>query len=117
MLDDEDVICEVVEEELSRRGYEVRSVYTGDQALQLIQEEPFDLLIVDLKLPTTVSGIDVIKFFKEHCPRAKVMVITGYSDDALEQEARAAGADAFLHKPVDIRPDVLGGYVEKVLGK
>lgn len=117
VLDDEEVICEVIEEALAKQDYEVKSAYTGEEAIALIEKEAFDLLLVDLKLPTPISGVEVIKRFKECHPRSKVMVITGYPDLALEHEAERAGADVCLSKPHDLHPEKIAGHVKNVLGR
>lgn len=115
VLDDEDVICEVLEEELSAQGYSVRTTCTGSAALRAIKEESFALLLVDLKLPVRPTGIEVIKWFKDRCPDAKVLVMTGYPDPALEHDALVAGADGYLNKPGDIQPGNIVKHVKKIL--
>lgn len=117
VLDDEDVICEVVEEELIKEGFLVKVAYTGQEALDLINDNVFDLILVDLKLSTPISGIEVVRTFKSLQPQGKVAVITGYPDPALVEEAMAVGADAYLSKPGDINPGVIGGRVKKILGQ
>ena len=69
VVDDEMSICRACEKILSRRGYEVRTVLSGKQALALLEQEPFDLVFTDLRLATR-SGVDVLAWsFSRHCAR------------------------------------------------
>lgn len=114
VLDDEEVILEVIEEELTKQGFQLSLALTGEEAIGEMERAEFDLLIADLKLPTPVSGLHVIEKFKARFPRGKIIVITGYPDPKLQEEAELAGVDAYLYKPGDLRPDVISEHVKKV---
>jgi len=71
---------------------------TGENALELFDQKPFDLIIADLKLPG-ISGMEVIKQVKEKNPKVEVIVITGVGTQPIAEEALELGAHDFLPKP------------------
>lgn len=101
IVDDEMGIVEEVSDFLTEEGFEVQSADTGEDGIRAIQAFKPDLLIVDMKLPD-MSGIDVLRSFKQQCPTSKVIVNTGYVDQKLIDEAEALGRDVFLQKPFDL---------------
>ncbi|MGE5693077.1 MAG: response regulator [Candidatus Zixiibacteriota bacterium] len=70
----------------------------GEEALSLLHEEDFSLLITDLRMPK-MTGLDLLKAVKDKFPKLPVVVITGYSTEATEQQLLDAKADGFLNKP------------------
>ncbi|MGE0830527.1 MAG: response regulator [Hyphomonadaceae bacterium] len=84
-------------------GMRIRQAGCGREALELIAQAPADLLLLDYILPD-MSGLDVLRDIRA-APRgagAHIIMITGYDDPRSIDEARAAGADAFLAKPIDL---------------
>jgi signal transduction histidine kinase len=104
IVDDERDIADMMAIGLERLGYETVGVNDPLEALSAIAEDPqaFDIVITDQVMPA-LRGLDLIKKLKEIKPEIKAVLCTGYSDGANEQVSRAAGADAFFHKPVDAR--------------
>lgn len=88
---------------LKRAGHSVHIAKNGDEALESLGNEDFDIAVIDLRLPGT-SGIDVIKLgrFTESARRRTVpfIVLTGEASEKIRQDCYAAGAAAFLAKPV-----------------
>ncbi|MBA3944657.1 MAG: response regulator transcription factor [Herpetosiphonaceae bacterium] len=85
MADDEEPIRMTMSAILRRRGYAVTAVENGEAALALVHQQPFDLLLLDLKMPG-LSGIDVARRARELQPDAAIIVLTGHGslDSALE---------------------------------
>lgn len=85
MADDEEPIRMTMSAILRRRGYDVTAVESGEAALALVHQRPFDLLLLDLKMPG-LSGIDVAKHAREVQPHAAIIILTGHGslDSALE---------------------------------
>lgn len=85
VVDDEEPIRLTMSDLLRRRGYEVMTAETGESALALIHQRPFDLLLLDLKMPG-LSGIDVAKRARERLPDAAIIILTGHGslDSALD---------------------------------
>ncbi|MCI0330774.1 MAG: response regulator [candidate division Zixibacteria bacterium] len=70
----------------------------GEEALSLLNQNEFSLLITDLRMPK-MSGLELLKTVKDKYPKLPVVVITGYSTEATENELLSAKADGFLNKP------------------
>jgi CheY-like chemotaxis protein len=96
--------------ELSRRnmaaylesfGYSVTETGDGEEAIKLIQDIKYDVVITDLQLECMVNGIDILTRHKKASPEARSILMTGFgSDDA---KAKAASLDAiYLEKPIQL---------------
>jgi two-component system, NtrC family, response regulator HydG len=80
-------------------GFTVAHAQDGDQALKLIEAEPWDLLVTDLNLPGT-DGFTVIRRMRAKSPAVPVLVTTGYTQAHYEEQALRAGADQVMIKPL-----------------
>ena len=67
-VDDDSVACELLREVLEQEGYQVSTATTGQVAIDLAREVPFDLAIIDIRMPD-ISGIEVLKALKRANPR------------------------------------------------
>ena len=101
IVDDEVRIRELLRKALTREGYEVVSVPSAEQSLELIFKEPFDLLLLDVQL-SGESGLSVLKKVREHQKEVPIVIYSGVVTPELEKEAREAGANEVLGKDVDI---------------
>lgn len=84
---------------LTMDGHQVKVVEDGLEALEVIQKEPFGLVISDIHMPY-MSGIELCKEVKELKPNLPVILLTSMEDEATEKLAKAAKVDAFFRKPV-----------------
>lgn len=98
VMEDDESISAALEMILAEAGYEVEVAGSGEKALELFAQKPFDLIIADLKLPG-ISGMEVIKQVKEKNPKMEVVVITGVGTQPIADEALTLGAHEFLPKP------------------
>ncbi len=99
VVDDERYLCELLRDELLSTGlFDVDIVTDGAQAMNKIQIKIYDLVLLDIKMPR-ISGIDVLKFIKEHSPDTEVIMITAYGDIKLAVETIKLGAFDFITKP------------------
>jgi DNA-binding NtrC family response regulator len=97
-IDDESNIRRLLTNELEREGFRVATAATGEQGLELVERECFDLALVDLKLPG-MSGIDVIRRIRRmHLP-VDAIVITGHGDIDMAVQSMKMGALDFIIKP------------------
>ena len=101
IVDDEAGIVEEVKSFFEEEGYEVYAADTGKEGIEAIEQHRPDLLLVDMKLPD-MSGINLLRLCKMNYPWIKVIVNTGYVDQALIDEAERLGRDCFLQKPFDL---------------
>jgi DNA-binding NtrC family response regulator len=101
VIDDDRDMCELLEESLGRAGYQVTWRTRGDEGLDLLREQDFDVIITDLNLDGA-SGIDLCKRFTENRPDTPVIVITAFGDMTAAVSAIRAGAHDFINKPLDM---------------
>jgi two-component system response regulator HydG len=98
IVDDDKDHAESIADLLQLRGFEVEVAYSGEQALQLFRKAPFDVSIMDVKLPG-MNGVDAFFEFRKVRPGAQVIMMTGLSVEQLIASAVANGAAGVLHKP------------------
>lgn len=98
VMEDDESISTALEMILSEAGYDVEVAGTGEKALELFENKPFDLIIADLKLPG-IGGMEVIRQVKDKSPATEVIVITGVGTEPIADEALTLGAHDFLPKP------------------
>jgi len=98
IVDDEAVIREGMRRILSTDGYHVETSASGRQAIEKIQEQDFDVVITDLKMPG-MDGIEVLKTIRILQPEVPVIIITGYSTVDTAVDAMKNGAFDYIAKP------------------
>ena len=99
IVDDESAIRDVLVDFFSERGYVVTSAVSGAAALAAIREQTPTVVLLDLQLPGTLSGMDVLKAVAATVP---VIVITGNVDPESGRSVLAAGAFDYVSKPFDL---------------
>jgi len=114
LVDDEQKICDVVRRLLIGSGYEVDAVLSGEDALEILAQRAYDVLIVDIVL-VTMSGFEVMAEAKRRDPRMEVIVLTGFGPAERAREAVQRGASSYLQKPISVR--VLRARVAEALSK
>jgi len=102
MVDDEKEFALTLAERLELRGFAASVVFDGESALQRIQGEHFDLVILDLMLPG-MSGLAVLRRIHEMKPGLPVVLATGNADSGEGMEGMKQGARAHIGKPVDLQ--------------
>lgn len=102
VVDDEEVNCDLLRRRLERKGYSVDTVGDGSGALEKIQNEHFDMVLLDIMLPV-VDGITVLKTIREEFSASELPVIMVSAKDDSEGivEALQLGANDYITKPVD----------------
>lgn len=98
VVDDEKIICAGCEKILGEAGYQVKTTLSARKALDILKEEPFDIVITDIKMPE-LSGIELLEIIRKEYPEITVIVITGYSTVETAVEAMKLGAFDYLPKP------------------
>ncbi len=98
IVDDEKPLRDVLGEYLAKRGYRITPVESAAQALAALNEDYFNLAIIDLVMPE-VDGLELLTSIRAEHPGLPVLVLTGIGfDEEVLQEARAKGASGFLTK-------------------
>ena len=101
VVDDEESICFSMREYFSQHGFKVDTAREIEEAEGLINATDYRVIIQDLRLGITRNpdGIEIIKLVHKRNPDTRIVVLTSYGSQEVEEEARRAGADAFLRKP------------------
>jgi signal transduction histidine kinase/DNA-binding response OmpR family regulator len=114
IADDEADVLDMCTRALSLEGYRICSVQSGFDAIEKVREQPFDLLLTDIKMPG-MSGLQAFRIIKQHAPDIVGVAITGYGAVETVIEALKLGMDDFLLKPFSL--EELSGAVSKALEK
>jgi len=114
IVDDDEALAALMDRALRAEGYEVRRAGDGPAGLKLLEEQPADLVLLDVRLPG-MSGLEVLRQIREKHPRTLVLVITGYSSLPVALEAVEGGAVGYLTKPFKMAD--LRDRVNKTLGR
>ena len=112
IIDDEPLICRNCAKILSKSDYEVRYALNGYDALKMMDENRFQVVITDLKM-NRLGGMEVLARVKENYPDVQVIVITGYASVASAVEVMKMGACDYLPKP--FTPHELRAVVSQAL--
>ena len=101
LVDDDKNTADGLKKILLQDGYDTGCTYTGNEALDLIEAEHFDIVITDMKLPD-ISGFSIIEKVKKENIDIAVVMITAFSSIQTAIDAMKKGADDYLTKPVNI---------------
>jgi len=99
IVDDEEVVRLSFVRILASTNCDVQAIAGWSQVSELAHQEPFDVVLLDLRMPDT-DGITVLKAIKQRWPESEVIVITGYGTLETAKEAMVLGAWDYLLKPV-----------------
>ncbi len=101
VVDDEAGYLDVLSKRLTKRGIEVTTVRSGDDGIQVLRKNDFDVAIVDLRMEG-MDGIEVLEIFKKMDPDLAVIILTGHGSAQAAKEGIAKGAYDYLSKPCDL---------------
>ncbi len=112
VVDDNRDLGKLTSEILKERGFRVNIAFDGESALARIKQEPYELMILDYRLPG-ISGITVLEKSHQIRPNLKTIMISAFGNESTKARAKELGAYAFLDKPFNI--DGLVKVVKKSL--
>lgn len=112
VVDDEMIVCESCQRILEEEGLEVEIALSGAEAFAKMRENPFDIVITDLKMPG-IDGMEVLRTLKKEYPDTIVIMITGFSTVETAVEAMKLGAFDYIPKP--FTPDEVTIVVKKAI--
>ncbi len=101
LVDDEKEYVQTLSERLVTRNVGSYAVFDGQQALDFIDDDKPDVMVLDLKMPG-INGIEVLKQTKESNPNIEIIILTGHGSEADRETCMNLGAYAYLQKPTDI---------------
>jgi two-component system response regulator AtoC len=112
IVEDEKLIRWSIKSRLEEKGYIVSEVDSGKKAFDLLEEEDFDLMLLDFRLPDT-TGLEILRRVRQEAPETSVVMMTAYGTVESAVEAMKLGAFDYLTKPVNL--DELTVIVNKAL--
>ena len=95
LVDDEEEFVRTLSERIQLRDIGSKVVLDWEKAVESLEEEIPDVMVLDLKMPG-INGIEVLKKVKEANPQVKVVMLTGHGSEKDEEEARKLGAFDYL---------------------
>jgi len=118
VMDDEDLICRLLDQMLHQLGYEVECSHDGAEAVELFQQaqssgNPFDVVLMDLTIPGGMGGKEAVQHLRALDPSVKAIVLSGYSNDPVMADFHQYGFCDRLAKPYTVQQ--LGELLHHVL--
>jgi len=102
VVDDEENFLTLLKWFLSQRGYDVSTAVSADDALEMVQQQNFDIALLDIKLGSS-NGLTLLEEVTARSPRLKVIMMTAYPTVSSLKQAFSRGAMRYLTKPVDLQ--------------
>jgi DNA-binding NtrC family response regulator len=110
IVDDEERFLYSMQKLLKRKGYDVETTTSGETCLEILKEQLFDVVILDIKMPG-IGGMETLKLIKRFFPTVEVIMLTGHGTGEYAVDALMWGAADFLIKPISV-PDLIGKVEE-----
>ncbi len=100
LVDDEKRFVEVLFRRLSNRDIDVTMAFSGEEGIQALRKEDFDVAVLDLKMED-MNGLEVLKIFKKMYSKMEVIILTGHETEQTVEDAMKFGAFTYMSKPCD----------------
>ena len=100
LVDDESDYIRTMAERLEMRDIGSRVALSGEEALEMVEEEIPDVMVLDLRMPG-INGMEVLERVKKEHPHVEIIILTGHGSEVEEKAARRLGAFEYLQKPTD----------------
>jgi two-component system, OmpR family, response regulator len=110
VVDDEQDFVETLVKRLERRGFKVVGVGSGKEALLMLGESSFDVVILDVMMPG-MDGIETLREIKLAWPKTQVILLSGHGGEEMGMRGMAYGAYSYLLKPVSLKIVVETAYM------
>ncbi len=114
LVDDEKEYVQTLSSRLKLRQFASEIAYNGQKALDFIDKEDTEIVLLDLKMPG-IEGFDVLKKIKETKPHIEVIILTGHGSEEDKKTCMELGAFSYLQKPADI--DLITKTMQKAYEK
>ena len=100
VVDDEVDFLETLVNRLNKRKLEAVGVTSGEEALKMMDTRPFDVVLLDIKMPGGIDGIETLREIKKRQPLTEVILLTGHASVETSIEGMKLGAFDYLLKPI-----------------
>lgn len=114
VIDDDVSFCMLLNTFLTRKGFDVSTAYSIEEAKQLFEQTPFRLVLTDVRLPDG-DGVEILQYIKAADPTIQVILMTGYTDIKTAVNAMKIGAFDYVAKPIN--SDQILGTIQEALAK
>lgn len=101
LVDDEEDFTLALSRRLEARNLKVKTVNSGEDAIHMVDEQSFDVIILDLAMPG-MDGLETLQRIKADHPDAEIIMLTGHASVKSSVEAMRIGAEDLMEKPVDL---------------
>ena len=108
VVDDEKEACEALAEFLRSENYEVRTAQSGETALEKVEQDTPDLVLLDIRMPG-MDGLEILRRIKDKDESIGVIMTTAVKDRDAIKEALRLGINDYILKPIDL--DYLGKLI------
>lgn len=98
IVEDEKDLCQMIAKSLKESGYEVDIAYNGNEAMELLDVENYDLIVLDLNLPE-IDGMEILEEFRTFNQDTKIIILSARSQIKDKVEGLDKGANDYLSKP------------------
>ncbi len=112
VVDDEAAMRESLTDWLMEDEYEVSQASSGEEAISMVKEKSFEVVLLDLKMPG-MDGLETMKGLKEICPDTEIVMMTAYATVDTAVQAMRVGAFDYMVKPFD--PDEIEIHIQKII--
>jgi DNA-binding response OmpR family regulator len=102
IVDDEKDFLDIIAERIGARGMDVSTATSAEDALNMVEEESFDVVIMDFMMPA-LDGFKALKLMKAKRPDVQIILLTGNVPDEKRMEAKELGALDVIEKPPDLK--------------
>lgn len=102
IVDDEQDFLDTLVNRLNKRGIDTTGVRSGEEALEIMKKKLFDVVILDIKMPGGMDGIEALREMKRIQPLAEVILLTGHASVETSIEGMKLGAFDYLLKPIKL---------------
>ena len=102
VVEDEKKLCDMIAKSLHQAGYEVDTCNDGEEALDMIYAEMYDLIVLDLNLPG-MDGMDILRELRKENEETKVLILSARSQIADKVDGLDAGANDYMEKPFHLQ--------------
>ena len=102
VVDDEQDFLETMVNRLNKRGMDATGVLSGEEALEEVKKRLFDAIILDIKMPGGMDGIETLREIKKIQPLTEVILLTGHASVETSIEGMKLGAFDYLLKPMKL---------------
>ena len=112
IVDDDEGMLETLSDILEEKGYQTETAKTGTKAIEKAKVYPFDIVLLDIKLPDML-GIEVLRTLRKEQPAMMIIMITAHATLTSAVDALNLGANAYIMKPID--PEILDQTIKRCI--